>query len=525
MSMIETIHDLPKATWSQLQEIRPSFTKEEWERFQIIAAKRCFLTYCEVMSRSIGINFIIKPFHVLMAAAFEDIFFQRYNRLIISAPPRAGKSYLSSLFNSWLIGINDRNKHILTSYGAKLSETLYKQVHTFLLNPTFSKIFPNFSGFKRGKKYELEAGGEILVTSVGGALTGFTAGTLTADSEGIGILLVDDPLKSGYSMAALNELEDWWTTQARTRRTNKWGQILIATRFHTNDLHGMLMKTDGIWDKKKNPLGWRWLNIQALCENEDFDILGRKNGESFWEDNPIFSRAILEAERKSMGNKFSAMYQGQPISEGGSIVKPEYFCHEDLSKIYIPIKFLAADTALEENQEACQSVITVFGVSASNQELLVYEQISGRWDFVELLDNSVELAEQYQAKWYVIEDTVSGKSLRQVLEKRPDFTTEIVPIKPIRSKFLRLQKILPLLEQNKIKFPINYGPWFPPLKEALVNAPFITSGQYDFVDSFVNGSLYFQEFLDSEGISQQVQSVVKWGRNPKFRRKVERYGG
>lgn len=523
--MIENVKDLSQTSWIKIQKLRPQFDSEsEWQKFRLVAARKCFLLYCQVICESIGINFEIEPFHILMADAFEDIFHQRYHRLIVSAPPRAGKSFMASLFISWLIGINDENFHIISSYGSRLSGTLYKQVRQFLTVDMFRAIFPNFSGFEASKKYELAGGGDVLSTSVGGPLTGFTAGTKSKDSVGIGCLLVDDPLKSAYSMAAIEEVHNWWITQASTRRTNRWAQIIIATRFHTNDLHGFLMRKDGLYDPESNPFGWRWVNLQALCENEATDILCRKNGESFWPTSSLFSEDILQSQKKTMGeNSFSAMYQGEPISEGGSLFKSSYFAHRDLGNLYVPTKFISADTALEETESACQSVITVFGVTQSSNEIVVYEQIAGKWDFVDLLDNSIEVAKHYEAKWYVIEDKVSGKSLRQVLSKKTDFRTEIVAIKPIRSKLLRLQKVLPLFEDNKVKFPLENKTWFPLLKEGLMNAPLITDQQWDYVDSMVNGLLYFQEFLDSDGSSTHVQNVVKWGQNTKFKRNVESF--
>jgi len=453
-----------------------------------------------------------------MADAYEQLLDQKIQRLIISAPPRAGKSFMASLFLSWLIGIDDGTYQILASYGSRLTGLLNKQVYNCIKSPAFIKIFPNFKGFEKNQKNTLKGGGNIFATSVGGACTGVTAGTKSMESTGIGIFLCDDPLKNGYSQAALEELENWWKVEANSRRTNRWGQLIIATRFHTNDLHGQVIRSDGLYSEN-NPSGWHWANFKALCDNESTDILGRKNGESFWESNPIFSREVLQSVKKGMGETaFSAMYQGEPVSESGCLFSPQYFHFGAMEEK--STKYLSADTALEDNTENCLSVITAFSVPHKQEKIFVTEQISGHWDFPELLDNSIEAAKYYKAKWYVIEDCVSGKSLRQVLSKKTDFKPDIISIKPIRSKHLRLQKVLPLFESGKVIFSMDakQNNWFLPLKEALMNAPLITGQQWDLIDSLVNGLLYFQEFIDSEGISQSVSDVVKWNSNKNFKR-------
>lgn len=518
--MLKDSRDLEKGKWRKLDKLKENFdTEPEKEKFLELAASKCFLAYATIISKAVGIDLKIQPFHELIASAFEDLLTQQeYKKLIISAPPRAGKSFFASLFISWLVGINDSNFHILASYGRTLSNKLYRDVRSFITNPKFEELFPSFSGFEEGKKYELNGGGDILSTSVGGAMTGFTSGTVSENSRGIGAMLIDDPLKSGYSMSAMKELHDWWETQASTRRTNKYAQIIIATRFNVEDLHGFVLKKDGIYDAEKNPLGWRWINIQALCENEETDILNRNKGESFWESNPLFKRDILEGMKHS--NSFSAMYQGHPVSESGGIFQKEWLKFADSEKkCYLPTKMISLDTALEDHDDACLSVISVFGITKDHSEIHLLNQISGRWGFPDLLENTLEVNKEWNPKWIVIEDASSGKSLRQVLERKGPLQGKIVKLKPIKSKSLRLQQITDLFHDGKVIF--HKGDHCEPLIYALKNAPVIS--QWDRVDSLVTGLLYYQSDIDSgNNDSETISKVGKWNRNLK-RRNIPRY--
>jgi len=250
------------------------------EEYRYKGAQDCFLAFCDIMKRG---DLRIVPFHEIIASAFEDVANKKYKRLIISCPPRSGKSMLSTMFIAWLLGRDQQTQHIIASYGQALSGKFHKDVMSWLKMPEFQKIFPDWKGFARDSKFEMLGGGYILATSVGGVLTGFTAGTTNIDSPGVGATLIDDPLKSSDSKAAIDGVETWWAEECSTRRTNNYCQVVIATRFHERDLHGVLLDADGIYDPNENPFGWRWINICGIIETPEQaenDPLEREIGET-----------------------------------------------------------------------------------------------------------------------------------------------------------------------------------------------------------------------------------------------------
>jgi len=192
------------------------------------AAQDCFLAFADICLDG---KLKVAPFHEIIASNFEAIAKGECTRLIVSCPPRSGKSMLSQIFVAWLIGRDQETQHIIASYGAQLSGRFLRGIHGYMRHASFKKVFSNFLGYEPDSKYDLRGGGYILGTSVGGVLTGFTAGSKSADSPGVGALVIDDPLKSSDSRAALEGLETFWGEQASTRRTKRWGQALIHTRF------------------------------------------------------------------------------------------------------------------------------------------------------------------------------------------------------------------------------------------------------------------------------------------------------
>ena len=460
------------------------------QEYKYKAARDCFLVFCSIMK---GNDLVVAPFHEVIASAFEDLFDRRYRRLIISCPPRSGKSMLSTMFLTWLVGKDERTQHIIASYGAALSLKFHREAVIMMKGKHFCRIFPEFSGFNNDSKYDLRGGGYVLATSVGGILTGFTSGSTDIDSPGIGVALIDDPLKSSDSKAALDNLDSWWSEQMSTRRTNNYAQVVVATRFHEKDLHGILMDGDGLYDPEDNPFGWRWINIQGLCEDTANDVLGRKINESHWPGNPTFSVPMLESQRKIMGSfKFSALYQGTPVAAEGQIVKNSWV--QTISEEECPefdVTWLAVDTAFQEKQMADETAICVASISRKDPtKIYIREIIHGRWGFPDMLEAVKHAYKFYKAKVMCIEKAASGQSLIQVLRKEGKIPIE--EMRPLKSKTTRLQAVTPYLESGRVYLVENLE--LDSFVKELTAFPFVRND--DRVDAFTWALTYYSFKMD-----------------------------
>lgn len=476
--------------------------------YKFQAARRCFLAFADLMLDG---KLKVEPFHEIIASGFEDVADWRYQRLIVSCPPRSGKSMLAQLFVAWLLGRDQQSQHIIASYGQQLSNRFHRGINGYLRHKHFGRVFPEWLGFYPDSKYDMRGGGYILATSVGGVLTGFTAGTPAEDNPGVGAMVVDDPLKGSDSRAALDGLEDWWGEQASTRRTNRWAQILIGTRFHEKDLHGLLMDGDGLYDEAENPMGWRWINIPGLCENESADPLGRKNGETHWPSNPIFTSDMLLSQKRAMGSsRFSALYQGTPTAAEGTIVKAGWLSvvkPEDCPEF--DITYLSLDTAFSEKESADESVIAVMGFSRKDPDnIYVRELVHGRWGFPDLMAMLEQTQKYYGAKFLTIEQAASGQSLIQVMERESKI--HIHKFKPLRSKTIRLQTVCPLFEAKRVHFV--EGGWTDDFIKELTAFPFVPHD--DKTDAVVWGLTYFQFHIDTSATDLLTAVGKTMGRSP-----------
>jgi len=455
-------------------------------QYKHAASRDCFLAFADLMLDG---KLKVAEFHEIIASNFEAVARGECQRLIISCPPRSGKSMLSQVFVAWLIGRDEETQHIIASYGAQLSNRFLRGIHGYLRHKAFKLVFPEFTGHEADSKYDLKGGGYILGTSVGGVLTGFTAGSKAEDSPGVGAIVIDDPLKSSDSKAALQGLESWWGEQASTRRTNRFAQVLIGTRFHERDLHGVLMDSDGLWDEHDNPFGWRWVNIPGICENAETDPLGRQEGESHWPSNPVFTTEMLKSQKRAMGSSaFSALYQGTPTAAEGTIIKPGWLNRliDDEIPTEFDITYLALDTAFSEREHADESVICVAGYNKNTPDnIYIRELVHGRWAFPDLIAVLEQTRKYYGAKFLCIEQAASGQSLIQVIER--ETRIKVHRFKPLKSKTIRLQTVAPLFEAGQVYF--CDGEWVDAFFKEIVAFPHVPHD--DWTDSVVWALTYF----------------------------------
>ena len=93
------------------------------------AARDCFLAFADLMLDG---KLKVAQFHEIIASNFEAVAKGECKRLIISCPPRSGKSMLSQVFVAWLLGRDQETQHIIASYGAQLSNRFHRGIIGYL---------------------------------------------------------------------------------------------------------------------------------------------------------------------------------------------------------------------------------------------------------------------------------------------------------------------------------------------------------------------------------------------------------
>jgi phage terminase large subunit-like protein len=237
-------------------------------------------------------------------------------RLAFAAPPQHGKTLLTLLALLWLCTFFPGHQHAYVTFNSDRTQEVAKD---------FKRLAEQLDIELSGTLdiFELPGGSRIKFTSVRGGLTGFKVD---------GLCVVDDPFKDAKearSPTARRDVVEWWKSVARTRRHPGTSYIVMATRWHTDDLTGYLVKQEG----------WQYLNFKAIAEpanDNDVDAEGRvksdplrrKPGQSLC---PARKPPEFFAEERKDKYWWYAMYQGEPMPLGGEVFRaPTYYRPDQL---------------------------------------------------------------------------------------------------------------------------------------------------------------------------------------------------
>lgn len=252
--------------------------------------------------------------HRLIARHLEAVERGEIKRLMITMPPRHGKSMLASeFFPAWYLGRNPDHYVVTATYAQDLADDFGRKVKNQIEDDCYKAIFPGVSladDSKSSKRFHIDGSlggyehatgqrGAFYAVGVGGPLTG----------RGAHLLLIDDPVKNredAESEIIRKKTKDWYTSTAYTRLMPGGRIIIIQTRWHEDDLAGWLQAEHA-------HEGWVVLNLPAI--NDD--------GEALWPDQyPV--EALEQIKRALPPRDWSALYQQSPSPETGDYFKREW---------------------------------------------------------------------------------------------------------------------------------------------------------------------------------------------------------
>jgi predicted phage terminase large subunit-like protein len=259
-------------------------------------------------------KWVLAPHLSLLNFKLLEVAAGRIKRLIVSMPPRHGKSeLLSRHFPAWYLGTFPDRRIMLASYEADFAASWGRKSRE-LLQEFGQELF----GIKvsdtssSNARWDLaNTGGGMASVGMGGALTG----------KGAHVLIIDDPVKGAEQAASAIEREaqwEWFNSTAATRLEPGGSIVVVMTRWHEDDLAGRLLRSAGEGSGEV----WEELRLPALAEEND--LLGRNEGDALWPER--FTREELEKIRDARGAYWwSALYQQRPVPRGGQMFKRSWF--------------------------------------------------------------------------------------------------------------------------------------------------------------------------------------------------------
>ena len=258
-------------------------------------SRRSLWEFCLAYDRNFFLN---RPFLKEIADAFQEIEEKKIKSLSVSMPPRAGKSYITSLFCAWTIGRNPEKSVMRNTCTATLFLKFSYDVRAIVKSDKYRSIFPNVSlsddksnlqGWNTNSSKQVGYFG----AGVGGTIIGFGASNVA----------ITDDLYRGIEDALSDTVNDrinqWKESTHDSRFESGCARIDIGTRWSLNDVIGRNI-TANIYDKS--------IIVSAMNEQ----------GESFCED-VLTTAEYIEKKKRTAPEIWEAEYQQQPVDMKGRL--------------------------------------------------------------------------------------------------------------------------------------------------------------------------------------------------------------
>jgi predicted phage terminase large subunit-like protein len=388
----------------------------------------------------------------LLNRCLLDVAAGRVSRLLVTMPPRHGKSELCSVFlPAWWLGNRPDDRVILASYEADFAASWGRRVRDVLdeYGPTLFGVSLRADS-QAAHRWDIDGHrGGMICAGVGGAITG----------RGAHLLIVDDPVKSpedAQSDALSSGVWDWWRGVARTRLEPGAAVVLVMTRWSETDLAGRLVA-----DQEGEP--WTVLNLPALAEEDD--PLNRQPGEPLWPER--FGVEDLEATRRALGTYlWAALYQGHPAPLDGNIFRRSWFRYwtpagENAYLLHQPEGkprtadarrcqvFATVDLAISQKTSADYTVAAMWAATPQH-DLLLLERYRGRLDGPSQIELLKKLHREWAPDWIGIEAVAYQMTLVQTLRRAG---LPVKELKADRDKISRALTAAARLEGGNVYWP------------------------------------------------------------------------
>ena len=401
--------------------------------------------------------------HHAINDAVDRMLTGKLRRLIVSMPPRHGKSELiSRRLPAFLLGQNPNETIIASSYSSDMASRMNRDIQRIMDSAEYKSLFPQTrlnesnartiagSWLRNSDLFEVVGHqGVYRSAGVGGGITGM----------GAKWLLIDDPIKNreeADSAIMRENIWDWYTSTLYTRQAPDARILIVMTRWHSDDLAGRL-----IAHAKDNPKADQWevITFPAISgrEKESGDI--REEGEPLWPE--MFGIEDLERMKLSMGEyQWSALYQQHPRSGGGTEWPDEYFAKDiwfDFWPKTIAIKTIGVDPSKGAGgKHGDYSAIVKLGRDTDGT--LYCEADLARRSSEAIIDTVLETQGEFRADAIAFETNQFQELLATQLQQKAAVAGYAVPLVKVVNtvnKNIRIRRLGPYLSQKNIRFKAN----------------------------------------------------------------------
>ena len=369
--------------------------------------------------------------------------------LVIEAPPRHGKSELVSKYlPAWFLGVYPDKQVMLAGYEAHFARSWGRRARE-VLEQWGPKLFDV------AVRDDVRAANDWRIDGrAGGMLTAGAGGPMTG--RGAHLLIIDDPIKNAedaQSETIRDKLWDWWQSTASTRIEPGGCAIIIATRWHADDLTGRLIANS------EDPEGHAITRLHLPAHATTRDSLGRRPGDALWPERWPLDR--LSRHRKNLDDQWwDALYQQDP-GRGSVAQWPADYFPDSLFVDECPPRF-------ERSVVGCDPAT---GATSGDYSAAVFLGVSDNLYWVDAIlerrppelfvARTLDLLEKHRARTLAVESNLYGtllqKEIQQQLAIRGLEEVTVTTALNLVPKPIRLSRLGRFLRNREFRFVRSPG--------------------------------------------------------------------
>lgn len=278
--------------------------------------------------------------YTLSDFGFEMVqeFIATYN-LMVNVPPRHAKSFIMAVWVPiWLLCRNRNEQIIVVSKTNHLAVTHCRTIAFELeFNVEMIRTFGRFAPERAGEVPWKPSRGELLIL---GRTKEAKSGQLSILARGAGQQI----LGTEATVIILDDATDRKTSESPTEGDRHWQWIqeevfsrlqppeegsasgrvcVVGQRVHLNDIYGRLAKMEGVKGKRKGKKLWKVIKYPAVIRWPDEDPRN-PDPQVLWPEQWSYDD-LMEVYDRVGHDAFERMYQQNPLPEGSSFVRPEWW--------------------------------------------------------------------------------------------------------------------------------------------------------------------------------------------------------
>jgi predicted phage terminase large subunit-like protein len=418
--------------------------------------------------------------------------------LLIFAPPGSAKSsYASVLLPPWYLANHPQDGILFATHSVEFAERWGRRVRNDIAVEWKTLGIALSEDNKAAGRWSLQSGGEYYAVGAGTGISGYRAD----------LAIIDDPFGSredAYSETVRKGRWNWYLDDFSARLKPDAKRIVIATRWHEEDISGMVLE-----QIKRGEIRGKVISIAAIAEEND--CLGRSVGEYLWDDPQGYNYGefLRARQRETSPMMWSALYQQRPAPEEGDYFKAEWLAPytemPERSRMQI---YGASDYAVTADGGDF-TVHCVVGLDPDGKMYLldVWRKQASADEWVEAF---CDLVKKWKPMAWAEEQGQIRAGVGPFLDRRQRERGAWVAREgfPTRGdKSVRAQSIRGRMALDKLYVP-EREPWWPALRSELLTFP---AGKHD-------------DFCDSLGLIGMLLDVMVAGREAKQQKNVVNIG-